>query len=199
MSQVICLIANVEETNIRPDFLQYIRLPCRRCPEVVANDSISRRGCIQAREISEALSKLEIKPISKVVVLEPPHDTLQTSRSSAPFFSILDFVFSRNIKDIQQPRSLLNFPTLQSTPLNNGSMLVCGTVEDIWGSEDSQTPTRRSLLHSINTLNYDFSRELFFPRPGETMYEMNVTTGQIKVYHRKGNRYLLAAIQPLVL
>jgi hypothetical protein len=197
MSQVICLISNVAETNVRPDFLQYVRLPCRRRPEVVANDSISQKGCLQAREISEALPKLEVRPISKVLVLEPPHDTLQTSRSSAPFFSVIDYIRRRSIKNVEQARSLFNFPVLQSLPLDGGSMLVCGTAEDIWGDWESSEPTSRSLLHAINPLRYQFPREMFFPRPGITMYQFNVESGEIKVFQRRGTEYLLSAIQPL--
>lgn len=198
--QVICIIPNASDTATAPEFLQFIRMPGRRFPEVVAVNNLTSEGCRESFRIRDALVRLQqdTTRFAKVVTIDPPHNASQTFRSSAPFFTVLPFILQQNIKDVVQKDSLLNFSVATSLPAHDKSLLICGTLRDIWGPNlASEYPSSSSLLSQVNTLGYEFPRQSFFPIEGKTMYLVDVATGVVQVYHLRGKKFVLNTIQPL--
>src|SRR5437016_5746838 len=122
----IYILCHAHETDVQGDFLRTFRLPGRKCPEIVARNSLSAKGCKESSLIARALPP----GITHVITNTPPHTVLETGRSASPFLTIYPFIKTHNILHVEEKDSLLHFPTLMYTK-EHSSIVICSTLRDI--------------------------------------------------------------------
>ena len=147
------------------------------------NVTLTDIGIAQSKSLETVLPKLalDIKaaPITKAIILEP----LSRESSANSFQTILPFLVKNKIQKIQffgSKTSDYNFINDINTMLdkNDGSIIIVGNAEVLWGSKSTTTsPLDNSILSILGKLNNITS--IPYPEMGKTMYTFKPS---MKVY-----------------
>lgn len=133
----------------------------------INNEHLSTYGLLQSHILTHSLNfivnKNGFEPISKVITKNKYMDV-------APYDTVKPFIKHNSL----QYNTFFYDKYLQTNnfELNNGSLLISGNLEDLWGDENSKQPQEGSILHSLNNY-YNLKEDILFPQRGKFIYEYN--------------------------
>jgi len=131
------------------------------------HNCLSTYGLTQSYIISFSIQRIikhkNLQPVSKVY-------TKNTLLDVTPYHTIQPFIEYNRLENntFYYDKTL----KIEHFEIEDGSLVISGNIEDLWGDKSSEQPQKGSILYLLNEY-YNLDNRMIFPLRGQFIYEYN--------------------------